>query len=197
MSKRKAISKRIRFEVFHRDGFRCRYCGATGDGITLHLDHVVAVANGGTNAISNLLTACADCNLGKGATELVNHPDKAGGPIKCPFAEGWPHEIEDPVFYANATWAVTAYGLESLITFYPIQASRLAETRNGMSDWLLHLAEKEHFAESYDDLVAAFTRALRHHGTQVGFDLDASIAAVRREARGTLQWPHSDPQEPA
>lgn len=28
-AKRKPVSKRTRFEVFKRDGFTCRYCGAT------------------------------------------------------------------------------------------------------------------------------------------------------------------------
>ena len=27
MIKRKAISKRLRFEIFKRDSFTCRYCG--------------------------------------------------------------------------------------------------------------------------------------------------------------------------
>lgn len=62
---RKALSKRVRFEIFKRDGFRCRYCGTTPDQSVLHVDHVVAVANGGTDDPANLVTACASCNGGK------------------------------------------------------------------------------------------------------------------------------------
>lgn len=62
---RKSISKSLRFEVFKRDSFKCCYCGAEAPKAVLHVDHIEAVANGGTNDITNLVTACADCNLGK------------------------------------------------------------------------------------------------------------------------------------
>ena len=72
---RRAISKGLRFDVLNRDGFKCRYCGASQkDGATLHIDHVVAVARGGKNEIGNLVTACAACNLGKSAKPLVAIP---------------------------------------------------------------------------------------------------------------------------
>jgi HNH endonuclease len=62
---RKAIPKGVRFDVFKRDRFTCVYCGATPPNVLLHVDHVVAVANGGVNGIDNLVTACQPCNLGK------------------------------------------------------------------------------------------------------------------------------------
>lgn len=67
----RSVSKRTRFEVFKRDGFRCVYCGATPVQRPLHCDHVVAVANGGGNGASNLVTSCDDCNLGKSAVPLA------------------------------------------------------------------------------------------------------------------------------
>ena len=67
---RKAISKRIRFEVFKRDSFTCQYCGAQAPDVVLHVDHINPVAGGGTNDILNLVTSCADCNAGKGARKL-------------------------------------------------------------------------------------------------------------------------------
>lgn len=67
---RKAISKKTRFEVFKRDHFTCQYCGAKAPEVVLHVDHIEAVANGGTNDILNLITACVDCNGGKGARKL-------------------------------------------------------------------------------------------------------------------------------
>lgn len=71
MTGRRAISKRLRFEIFKRDDFTCVYCGARaagGDG--LHVDHLTPVASGGKNEPDNLVTACAACNLGKGAVHL-------------------------------------------------------------------------------------------------------------------------------
>lgn len=70
---RKTISKRVRFEVFARDNFTCKYCGRQSDAVPLHIDHVVPVCEGGTNDIENLITACADCNLGKGGKKIEQH----------------------------------------------------------------------------------------------------------------------------
>lgn len=67
---RKPISKRTRFEVFKRDAFECQYCGAHPPGVLLHVDHIVAVANGGGNEMDNLITACEPCNLGKSSVDL-------------------------------------------------------------------------------------------------------------------------------
>ena len=72
--KRKGISKKTRFEVFKRDGFKCMYCGAHPPSVLLHIDHVVPVAGGGKNDIDNLVTACEPCNLGKGARDLAAIP---------------------------------------------------------------------------------------------------------------------------
>jgi hypothetical protein len=62
---RKPLSKRARFEILKRDGFRCRYCGVTPQVRVLRVDHVVPVSKGGTNDAANLVTACDPCNAGK------------------------------------------------------------------------------------------------------------------------------------
>lgn len=72
--KRAAISTRTRFEVFKRDLFTCQYCGAHPPSSILHVDHINAVARGGKNDPDNLVTACADCNLGKAAVPLSAIP---------------------------------------------------------------------------------------------------------------------------
>lgn len=56
---------RQRFEILKRDGYRCRYCGRSGRDVQLEVDHLIAVADGGTDEDDNLVTACGDCNLGK------------------------------------------------------------------------------------------------------------------------------------
>lgn len=71
---RKPISKKLRFEVFKRDGFVCQYCGAHPPGSILHVDHIHPVADGGKNEIDNLVTSCEACNLGKGARALGSAP---------------------------------------------------------------------------------------------------------------------------
>lgn len=72
---RKPISKKLRFEVFKRDGFTCQYCGAHPPQALFHIDHIVPVVEGGTNDMDNLVTACDSCNLGKGARSLSAVPE--------------------------------------------------------------------------------------------------------------------------
>lgn len=59
------ISRRLRFEILRRDGYTCRYCGASAPDVQLELDHVVPDTLGGSNDASNLVTACVACNRGK------------------------------------------------------------------------------------------------------------------------------------
>lgn len=73
--KRVGISKKTRFEVFKRDQFACQYCGAHPPAAILHVDHIHPIAEGGSNHQDNLVTACADCNGGKGARLLTAVPD--------------------------------------------------------------------------------------------------------------------------
>ncbi len=56
-----------RFNVFLRDRFNCQYCG---DGDDLTFDHMVPRWNGGTTCWTNVVTACAPCNLRKGGRTL-------------------------------------------------------------------------------------------------------------------------------
>jgi hypothetical protein len=70
MTKRKGLSKKIRFEVFKRDKFTCQYCGRKSPDVILNCDHIDPVAKGGTNEITNLITSCFDCNSGKSDREL-------------------------------------------------------------------------------------------------------------------------------
>lgn len=63
-------SKRTRFEVFKRDGFKCQYCGRTPPLVVLQVDHVIPASKGGSNHKDNLVTACFDCNSGKSNISL-------------------------------------------------------------------------------------------------------------------------------
>ena len=70
MTKRNPISKKLRFEEFKRDKFKCQYCGEDAPKVVLEVDHINPVANGGDNNIMNLVTSCFDCNRGKGSKNL-------------------------------------------------------------------------------------------------------------------------------
>lgn len=75
-AKRKPISKKLRFDVFKRDGFQCTYCGEAPPKVTLEIDHIEPVSKGGTNDINNLVSACFDCNRGKRNVRLTKKPNK-------------------------------------------------------------------------------------------------------------------------
>ncbi|MCB0541720.1 MAG: HNH endonuclease, partial [Bacteroidetes bacterium] len=49
----------------------CVICGRSAkDGTTLHIDHIIPLANNGSNDISNLQVLCAECNFGKKTKEM-------------------------------------------------------------------------------------------------------------------------------
>ena len=72
MGNRKSLTNRERFEILKRDGFSCHYCGRRAPNVELQIDHIEAVANGGTNDQSNLIAACFECNSGKSATSILD-----------------------------------------------------------------------------------------------------------------------------
>jgi hypothetical protein len=70
---RRKLTAVTRLRVFQRDGFRCVLCGnspATDRRVRLHIDHIRALARGGSNDLNNLQTLCQQCNIGKGARTL-------------------------------------------------------------------------------------------------------------------------------
>jgi CRISPR/Cas system Type II protein with McrA/HNH and RuvC-like nuclease domain len=70
------MKKKLRFEVFKRDGFRCCYCGSSTEepDVILEVDHIEPVSKGGTDVIDNLVTSCQRCNRGKTNVLLSDIP---------------------------------------------------------------------------------------------------------------------------
>lgn len=71
-----AITKKLRFEIFKRDAFSCQYCGQGTPDVVLELDHIHPKSKGGNDDIINLITACFDCNRGKGSKPLDDKPSR-------------------------------------------------------------------------------------------------------------------------
>lgn len=66
LAERGEVSDSIRYDVFYRDHFKCKICGASSDqGVQLHVDHIIPVSKGGKSTIDNLQTLCERCNIGK------------------------------------------------------------------------------------------------------------------------------------
>lgn len=69
-----------RFEILKRDNFTCSYCGRSpikDPEVTLAVDHIIPVSQGGMTAPINLTTSCLECNLGKRDVLLEEHIVKA------------------------------------------------------------------------------------------------------------------------
>lgn len=65
---RKPIPLKDRFAILKRDNYRCVKCGASpaaDQSVILEIDHIIPVANGGMNDLSNFQTLCRKCNQGK------------------------------------------------------------------------------------------------------------------------------------
>lgn len=153
---RRPISSQKRYAILERDDFRCQVCGAAAPNVTLHVDHIVAVARGGTNDDSDLRAICVTCNLGKGSQPVRQKP--AAPTVRYPIrishnevhVRGEPLCL--PVFWIGAQWAVTAFGVECRDGRYPIAKDRLFEDL-AHGSWERHMGEKAWV--DIDDLKAA------------------------------------------
>ncbi|MDO8596392.1 MAG: HNH endonuclease [Sulfuricaulis sp.] len=50
---------------------RCAYCRRNFQKVKVHVDHIIALARGGTNDRKNLQMLCADCNMKKKAKHPI------------------------------------------------------------------------------------------------------------------------------
>lgn len=71
----RTVEQGVTWNVFRRDGFRCRYCG--NDQVPLTVDHVVLWEDAGPTIEANLVAACRKCNKVRGRTPYgtwLQHP---------------------------------------------------------------------------------------------------------------------------
>jgi len=61
------IPLEVRKYVYNRDKYQCQSCGQKLNETTLSIDHIIPLAKGGSNDISNLQTLCLKCNQEKKA----------------------------------------------------------------------------------------------------------------------------------
>ncbi|CAA9284461.1 HNH endonuclease family protein [uncultured Coleofasciculus sp.] len=60
-----SIPPEVRKYVFGRDKYQCQSCGQSNLETSLTVDHIIPLALGGQNDISNLQTLCFSCNQRK------------------------------------------------------------------------------------------------------------------------------------
>lgn len=59
------IPDSVREYVYQRNHHQCQSCGKTKSETNLTIDHIIPLALGGSNDISNLQTLCLSCNSKK------------------------------------------------------------------------------------------------------------------------------------
>ena len=80
------LTKEIKDQVFKRDKHICLCCGKDRrQGVSLNADHILPVAMGGTNDVSNLQTLCKHCNTTKSVNEVDYRVNKT--PLNQPKAQ--------------------------------------------------------------------------------------------------------------
>ena len=99
-----------RFNLFLRDRFSCQYCGQRLPSEDLTFDHVIPRARGGVTNWSNVVAACAPCNLRKGA----KLPHQAGLHPLRPPTHPTTHELQErgrafPPNYLHESWSDFLY----------------------------------------------------------------------------------------
>lgn len=82
------IEQGLSWKVYHRDGYRCRYCGKQG--IPMTVDHLVLWEDGGPSIEKNLLAACRKCNKKRGS---ISYPDWLNHPYYKTVSEGLTPEV--------------------------------------------------------------------------------------------------------
>ena len=99
-----------RFNVFLRDGFCCQYCDRRRRSEELTFDHVVPRSRGGATTWSNVVTACAACNLRKGNRIAEECGMRPRTPPRAPTS----HELRQtgrrfPPNYLHESWGDYLY----------------------------------------------------------------------------------------
>jgi 5-methylcytosine-specific restriction endonuclease McrA len=96
-----------RFNVFLRDRFKCQYCGSGED---LTFDHVVPRSKGGRTTWTNVVTACAPCNLQKGGRLPRDSRMLPANPPRQPTVfELYENGRQFPRGYLHESWADYLY----------------------------------------------------------------------------------------
>lgn len=75
-----------RTAILARWGYACAYCGDHAK----HLDHVHPLSRGGKDVESNMVPACATCNLSKGAKTLAEWALTFGPDDRLASGSGYP-----------------------------------------------------------------------------------------------------------
>jgi 5-methylcytosine-specific restriction endonuclease McrA len=76
--------RRTRLKVLERDNYICFYCGIPK---ATHVDHITPVSKAGSDELSNLISACQNCNLSKGSKSVQEFRRKQAEKMKKKYKQ--------------------------------------------------------------------------------------------------------------
>lgn len=172
MAKRKGLSNKVRFEVFKRDKFTCQYCGKSAPDVVLNVDHIKPVAEGGTNDILNLVTACFECNNGKSDRELSDDSVVKKQMTQLELLQERREQIEMIFEWQNSLYDLDLQQVELV--------SRFLEERAGCT---LNETGKNNFKKlikefGFSNVLEALRIALMEYGTDTHENVERAINKV-------------------
>ena len=68
---RGSIPKKMRLEIYERDGYTCQFCDKKFVSTDLTIDHLIPLAHGGVDEVTNYVTCCRSCNTRKSDMPLT------------------------------------------------------------------------------------------------------------------------------
>lgn len=95
MKREDGPSAAVRIRVMKRDRFSCTYCGVSGTEAELEIDHIIAIAKGGSHHISNLTTSCRACNQDKGTKTMRPMRQERHASASHPLVGMYLHTFDD------------------------------------------------------------------------------------------------------
>lgn len=176
MTARKAISKRVRFEVLKRDAFTCQYCGKSAPDVILHIDHIKPVSKGGNNGIMNLVTSCQSCNSGKSNVELSDDSavmkqqkqmsDMAEKHEQIKLMIEWRESIEDSeeLLVQSVAQFITNLMVDKAPNEHGTMIIRKAVKKHGYQAVLDSVNDTYSKSESIDDFVKKWSKGFQYIG---------------------------------
>jgi hypothetical protein len=181
--KRKALSQKLRFEVFRRDKFTCQYCGAKAPDVLLQCDHIEPHSKGGADHILNLITSCKDCNGGKGARRISEEATLQKTRAQLEELEARRQQLEMMAQWRTSLVSLQAREVELLaehwaaISNYPLTDQGFAALKK-----LLKLYSFQEVADGVEGSIATYCKGgVTKVTANIAFDkLSAVCASLRR-----------------
>ena len=194
MKKRKSISKKTRFEIFKRDSFTCQYCGKKSPDTILNVDHIKPVAEGGTNATTNLITSCFECNSGKWKVQIGDHSVIEKQRAQLEELQARREQIEMMMEWHDELSSITESSIDFLATVWAKRAHPYSFNENGRTK-LRRLLKKyriDEIASAMESSAMAYIKYNAEGGAEKGSVEFASnkLEGICRVGAQAIEKPH-------